>query len=102
MRVDLKANEIIVKAANSTHYVERGKLIGKLILTNQRIYFASVNGTADGLMLEIEPANIKEVFSFRNRILFSNGLCLLTKDGHELKFEVGDRDGWAAKIARII
>jgi hypothetical protein len=102
MRVNLKANEIILKAADTRHYINDMKVLGKLILTNQRIYFLTVETEKGRVILELEPEAISEVYEFKNRILFSNGLCLLTHDGKELKFEVKDRDSWAEMIAKII
>jgi len=102
MRVNLKANETIVKAADTRHYINDMKVLGKLILTNQRLYFTTIETEHGRVILELEPQAISEVYEFNNRFLFPNGLCLLTHDGRELKFEVKNRNSWAQQIARII
>jgi len=102
MRVNLKANEVILKASDTRHYINDMKVLGKLILTNQRLYFTTVETDRGRVILELEPTAISEVYEFNNRILFPNGLCLLTHDGRELKFEVSKRNAWAQMIAKII
>jgi hypothetical protein len=102
MKVDLHANEIVIKAADSLFYLNEIKVLGKLILTNQRICFTTVNDRDNVMKLELEPDYIREVYNFRNRVLFPNGLCLLTRDGREWKFELKGRNQWAAMIARTI
>ena len=102
MRIELKSNEFVLKAADTKHYINENKVAGKLVLTNQRLYFASSNGTESNLRMEIEPRCIHEVYNFRNRSLFANGLCLQLKDGKELRFELKNRNDWAGMIARVI
>jgi hypothetical protein len=102
MRVNLKANETILKAADTRHYINDMKVLGKLILTNQRLYFTTVETNRGRVILELEPKAISEVYEFNNRYLFPNGLCLLTHDGRELKFEIRQRNTWAEAIARVI
>ena len=41
MVVDLKANEVVTKAGDAQFYAPESQVRGKLILTNQRIYFKS-------------------------------------------------------------
>ena len=102
MRIDLNANECVIKAGDGKHYAGAGKIDGKLVLTNQRIYFVTLNGNGCKNLLEILPEQIREVMNFSNRFFFSNGLCILLKDGHELKFELKDNKSWIEKLARII
>ena len=102
MKVDLKANEIVLKAADSRFYMNGIKVLGKLILTNQRVYFMALSGAENLLKLEFDPHHIREVFNFKNRFFMPNGLCLLTADGKEWKFEISDRNSWAALIAKAI
>ena len=102
MKVDLNANEVVLKAGDSRFYMNNMKVLGKLILTNQRMIFQALSGAENILKLEFDPAYIKEVFNFNNRFILPNGLCLLTKDGKEWKFEIRDRNNWAAMIARAI
>jgi len=102
MRVDLHANEFVLKAADSRHYLENAKVDGKLVLTNQRLYFTTINGTENKFKMEIQPREINEVMNFNNRFMFSTGLCILLNDGKLLKFELKKRNQWAEMIAKII
>lgn len=46
MTLNLKANEVVLKASDSSFINNADKIPGKLVLTNQRIYFKSEeNGT---------------------------------------------------------
>jgi hypothetical protein len=102
MRINLEPNEFVLKAADSKHYKDDGKLEGKLILTNQRLYFTTVNGGTDKLKISIETTDISEVLPFNNKVLFSNGMSLQMKDGHEMKFEVRERSKWMGMIAKVM
>jgi len=102
MRIDLEANEFVLKAADSLHYRGNDKLEGKLILTNQRLYFATVNGAPEKIKISIETTDISEIFPFSNKVFFSNGMCLHMKNGKEMKFEVKDRNKWMGLIAKVM
>ena len=47
MVVPLKANEVVIKAGDSSYLDDAEKICGKLIITNQRIYFVTSNGHAE-------------------------------------------------------
>ena len=92
MVVPLKANEVVVKAGDSTYLAEAEKVGGKLILTNQRIYFRTSNGHADKYDMEILPSNIREVIFFSTMKIKHNGLNVVMKTGEELRFTVKKRN----------
>ena len=97
MKIDLKPNEIVVKACNSS-YLNGSKIDGKLILTNQRIYFKTELSSFDQ---EIEPADIREVLPFKTSFFSNNGLNIVKKDGQELNFKVKDRDTWCKLVNQM-
>jgi len=92
MVVSLQANEQVTKAGDSTYYINGDKVDGKLILTNQRIYFKPSNGHPETFNLEIMPCDIKEVIFCKIGKLFSNGLSVVKKDGEEFLFKVRKRN----------
>jgi hypothetical protein len=98
MVVNLKANEQVVKAGDSTYHANNEKVQGKLIVTNQRVYFKSENGYADKYDLEILPAEIREIIYFSTNIFSPGGFDVVMKNGEILKFTVKKRD----EIARLI
>jgi hypothetical protein len=101
MTVNLKANEMVLKAGDSQHLTSNNEVEGKLILTNQRVYFKSKATEKAVFDLELMFNQIKEVFSFRNRMLFPNGLKVVTRDGRELDFAISGRSRWCEAIARM-
>jgi hypothetical protein len=101
MTVSLKANEMVLKAGNSQHLANNNEVEGKLILTNQRVYFKSKIAEKTVYDLELVFNQIKEVLHFRNRMLFPNGLKVITRDGRELRFAISGRNGWCEAIARM-
>ncbi|NCC74134.1 MAG: hypothetical protein EOM06_12130 [Sphingobacteriia bacterium] len=102
MKIDLNANEMVVKATDSDLCVsERKKIKGKLILTNQRIYFKSTNGNAGLFDLEIDPKTISDVLFFNTWFFLQNGLNLVLRQGNEIRFLLKQRNTWGKLIAEM-
>jgi hypothetical protein len=100
MKIDLKANEMVVKATDSNLLLESAERIaGKLIITNQRVYFRGTNGNTGKHDIEIEPNTIKDVLYFNQGIFSRNGLNLVTNEGNELKFTLKQRSKFGEMIA---
>ncbi len=98
MVLDLKANEVVVKASDSSLLSDDKKISGKLILTNQRVYFKDAAKSEVPDKLEILPSEIREVFYFNTLKIFPNGLQIIMKDGQEHKFKINKRDSWGQAI----
>lgn len=101
MVVNFKSNEQVLKAGDSTFLKENEKVSGKLIITNQRIYFKSVNGYAQEIEMEILPSEILEVIYFNSGMFSPNGLNVVMKNGDELKFKVKKRNEMGALINKM-
>lgn len=101
MVVNLKANEQVIKAGDSTYHTETEKIQGKLIVTNQRVYFLSENGNAGKFDVEILPADIREVIYFSTNMFSPNGFDVVMKNGEILKFTVKKRDEFASLINKM-
>lgn len=99
MKVDLKPNELVVKAGDSQHLNEETKVGGKLILTNQRIYFKSPQD--ERFDMEILPTDIEEVMYFKTNLLSSDGINIITKEGRQLKFKIKQRNSWGKAINQM-
>lgn len=100
MKIDLKANEMVIKATDTNHFIDgSGKIKGKLILTNQRIYFKTTNGDGVKYDLEIEPKAIRDVLFFNTNFIFPNGINLVTTEGKEFRFTLKQRNNWGEMIA---
>ncbi len=101
MKIEMNPNEIVIKADDSSQIINGNSGKGKLILTNKRLYFkASENGKKYD-DVEIMPDDIKDVMFFNNRLLFSSGLNIITKNGIENKFLVKNRNDWSEMIVRM-
>ena len=101
MVVPLKENELVVKAGDSTYFIEDEKITGKLVLTNQRIYFVSTNGHSGSHDLEIMPSEIQEVIFFNTHKILPHGLNVILKSGEERKFSVKKRNEIGTMINRM-
>jgi GRAM domain len=100
MKIDLKPNEQVVKAEDSK-YLNGAVVKGKLILTNQRIYFKPSEEVDPKYDFEIEPAQIREVIPFKTGLFSNRGLNIVVKTGKEINFEVRDRDAWCKLINKM-
>ena len=101
MKVALKPNEVVVKAGDSNQFVDNNKIQGKLILTNQRIYFKTTNSQINVYNLEIIPSCISEIQFFKTGFLKNNGLGLLTSEGQEYRFSIKNREDWCKMINKM-
>ncbi len=100
MKINLKANEMVVKATDSSLLLESSeKIAGKLIITNQRVYFIGLNGNAGKYDIEIEPKAIRDVLYFNPGLFSRSGLNLVTSTGNELKFTLKQRTKFGEMIA---
>ena len=58
MTVKLQPNEVVLKAGDTSQVVENSTIEGKLIVTNQRIYFKTIRDEAAKFNLEILFENV--------------------------------------------
>lgn len=91
MTVDLQANEVVIKAGDTTKTVDNSQIPGKLIVTNQRVYFKAIEEVSETHNLEILPDSIEEVIFFGG--MFSKkGLNIVCNDGNSYSFPLKKRD----------
>jgi hypothetical protein len=92
MTVKLNANEIVLKAGDSNQVVDNNTIEGKLIVTNQRLYFKTLDEEKDKFNLEILFDNILEVIYFSKGLFSVKGLNVVTRDGKSHRFPLKKRD----------
>ena len=92
MTVKLNANEVVLKAGDTNQLIEDKMVNGKLIVTNQRIYFNTLNEDTNNFNLEILFENILEVIYFSKGFFSVKGLNVVTRDGKTLSFPLKKRD----------
>ena len=93
MTVKLNANEVVLKAGDTNQVIDNNTVEGKLIVTNQRIYFKTLNEETEKFNIEILFDNIKEVIYYSKGLLFGvKGLNVVTRDGRSLVFPLKKRD----------
>jgi hypothetical protein len=92
MTVKLYANEVVLKAGDTNQVIGDNTVEGKLIVTNQRLYFKTLNEETDRFNLEILFENILEVIFFGKGIFSVKGLNVVTRDGKSHSFPLKQRD----------
>jgi hypothetical protein len=92
MTVKLYANEVVLKAGETNQVVDKNTIDGKLIVTNQRLYFKTMNEETDRFNLEILFENILEVIFYSKGLFSVKGLNIVTRDGKCHNFPLKKRD----------
>ena len=92
MTVKLNANEVVLNAGDTNQVIDNNKVEGKLIVTNQRIYFKPLQEEADKFNLEILFDNILEVIYYSKGLFAVKGLNVVTRDGKSHSFPLKKRD----------
>lgn len=92
MTVKLNANEVVLQAGDTNQVVDNNKIEGKLIVTNQRIYFKPISEGMDKFNLEILFDNIREVIYYSTGLFSPKGLNVVTHDGKSHAFPLKKRD----------
>jgi hypothetical protein len=92
MTVKLNANEVVLKAGDTNQVIDKKSVDGKLIVTNQRIYFKSLADDAGIFNLEILFENILEVIFYNKGLFLVKGLNIITRDGKSYAFPLKKRD----------
>jgi|GEM_PF-241247 len=92
MTVKLYANEVVLKAGDTNQVIDNNTIEGKLIVTNQRLYFKTLNEETDRFNLEILFENILEVIFYSKGIFSVKGLNVVTRDGRTHAFPLKQRD----------
>jgi hypothetical protein len=92
MTVKLNANEVVLNAGDTNQVIDNNKVEGKLIVTNQRIYFKALKQEAEKFNLEILFDNILEVIFYSKGLFSVKGLNVVTRDGKSHSFPLKKRD----------
>jgi hypothetical protein len=102
MTVKLNPNEVVLKAGDTNQVIENNTIEGKLIVTNQRIYFKTLDIESEKFNLEILFDNILEVIYFSKGLLFGvKGLNVVTRDGKSHNFPLKKRDEFGQLINKM-
>jgi len=92
MTVKLNANEVVLNAGDTNQVIDNTKVDGKLIVTNQRIYFKPIKEESERFNLEILFDNILEVIYYSKGLFAVKGLNVVTRDGKSHIFPLKKRD----------
>lgn len=101
MTVSLNANEVVLKAGDTNQIVNNNTVDGKLIVTNQRIYFKSLTEDTNIHNLEILFENILEVIFYNKGLFLIKGLNIITRDGKSYAFPLKKRDEFGQLINKM-
>lgn len=92
MTVKLNPNEVVLNAGDTNQVIDHYKVDGKLVVTNQRVFFKTLNQEFEKYNLEILFDNILEVIFFGNGLFSVKGLNVVTRDGQCFTFPLKKRD----------
>jgi hypothetical protein len=92
MTVKLNANEVVLNAGDTNQVINNKTIEGKLIVTNQRLYFKTLNEETEKFNLEILFDNILEVIYFSKGLFSVKGLNVVLRDGKCHSFPLKKRD----------
>lgn len=101
MTVKLNPNEVVLKAGDTIQVIENKTVEGKLIVTNQRIYFKTLKEDLQKFNLEILFENILEVIFYKKGLFAARGINVVTRDGKNHAFPLKDRDEIGQLINRM-
>ena len=101
MTVKLNPNEVVLKAGDTNQVVDNKTVEGKLIVTNQRIYFKTLKEDLQKFNLEILFENILEVLFYKNGLFAPKGINVVTRDGKNHAFPLKNRDEIGQLINRM-
>lgn len=101
MTVKLYPNEVVLKAGDTNQLIDNTRIDGKMILTNQRIYFRTLTLETEKFNFEILFDNILEVIYFGSGLFAAKGLQIVTRDGRNHSFPLRERDEIGKLINRM-
>ena len=101
MTVKLNPNEVVLNAGDTNQVIDDKTINGKLIVTNQRIYFRPVSDDNDRFNLEILFENILEVIFYNKGLFAVKGINVVTRDGKNHSFPLKKRDEIGQLINRM-
>jgi hypothetical protein len=101
MTVKFNPNEVVIKAGDTIQEINNNMINGKLIVTNQRIYFNAVDQETEKFNFEILFENILEVIYFGKGFFSVKGLRIVTRDGKNHSFPLKRRDEIGQLINRM-
>lgn len=101
MTVKLNANEVVLKAGDTNQVVDNNTVEGKLIVTNQRIYFKALKEEMEKFNLEILFDNILEVIYYSKGLFSVKGLNVVTREGKVHSFPLKKRDEFGQLINKM-
>ncbi len=101
MTVKLYPNEVVLKAGDTNQLIDDTRIEGKMILTNQRIYFKTLTLETEKFNFEILFDNILEVIYFGRGLFAAKGLQIVTRDGRNHSFPLRERDEMGRLINRM-
>jgi len=101
MTVKLNPNEVVLNAGDTNQVVDNKTVDGKLIVTNQRVYFKPLEDGINTFHLEILFENILEVIFYNKGLFLVKGLNIITRDGKSYAFPLKKRDEFGQLINKM-
>lgn len=94
----ISGNEKIYFQDMANQRIKKGKVIGKLFLTNERLLFISHKLNVKSGVTSINPMDITSIERVKIMRFFDNGLKIELKNNHSYTFVVNERETWVEKL----
>jgi len=102
MKLELNQNEVVIKAQDSNFIKEENeKVKGKLVITNQRVFFKSIATNISKPDFEILFDQIADIVFFNTMKIIPNGLQILTNDNRDMRFHLKKRNAWVEQLHKM-
>lgn len=101
MTINLNPNEVVLNAGDTNQVIDNLKIDGKLIVTNQRIYFRALKEELASFNLEILFDNILEVIFYQKGVFALKGITVVTRDGKDHSFPLKKHDEIGSLINKM-
>lgn len=102
IEITFSPGESVVKEAVTNHYVKHKRVVvGKLVLTNQRLIFKPNQPNYKIPQLDIPLDTIESMSTAKSLMSWKNAL-LVTSSGAQQKFMVTEPEEWTKVIGRTI
>lgn len=98
IKIDTKADEIILFDTGANHFKGAEAVGGKLYLTNKRLVFKSHKFNIQNHELSINLSDIYKVDRYKTLGLVNNGLSVATDGNKKEKFVVQQIDEWLNQL----
>jgi hypothetical protein len=98
MELSLQPEEILLKKGRANHFEGAMGMIGRLYLTNKRLYFVTHPLNFKRYDFEVGLEDIAQINTQNNLYLFTRGVVIVLRNGETHRFALWNRAKWKVSI----